>query len=122
MITFLLVVCCGTGHCLQTDSGLRFADNSNACVGELTNSMACIQLLLVTILVPSSLISCSQLGVMTECGSGDELLMACVWVSVVLLAERLSNSSSQQQQGEPFLVAVQAVPAQFFQEGFFDSW
>lgn len=40
-------------------------------------------------------------------------------------AERLSSSSSsggQQHQGEPFMVAVQAVPSQFFQEGFFDDW
>lgn len=45
---------------------------------------------------------------------------ACACI-VVLSAVRLSSSSSQQQ-GEPFMVAVQAVPTQFFQEGFFHSW
>jgi hypothetical protein len=35
---------------------------------------------------------------------------------------QLSRQQSQQQQGEPFMVAVAAVPMQFFQEGFFDGW
>lgn len=44
-------------------------------------------------------------------------------VCIVVFAEGLRGSSSSgQQQGEPFMVAVQAVPTQFFQEGFFDTW
>lgn len=58
--------------------------------------------------------------------SRPALLRPCP-VCVCDRAERLSSSSGsghqqQQQQGEPFMVAVQAVPSQFFQEGFFDDW